>query len=137
MGSVRRIAFALVLGVLAFPAAAGAGSATFKATLIAPGHTPKVLTKWHYVVTAADLHGKPIAARLTMTIKDPTGSVHPVQYAATKKNITNWPIKGRFTDYIIWPADSKLASIVGGLVLRAKVTVNGKSVTLSYRVKPR
>ena len=46
-------------------------------------------------------------------------------------------IKGRFADYIIWPADSKLASIVGGLVLRAKVTVNGKSVTLSYRVKPR
>jgi hypothetical protein len=134
---MRRVALALVLAALALPAVAVAGSASFKATLTAPGHTPKVLTKWHYVIKVVDLHGKPIAARLTMTIKDPTGQVHPVQYAATKKNITNWPIKGRFTDYIIWPADSKLAAIIGGLVLRAKVTVNGKSVTLTYRVKPR
>jgi hypothetical protein len=134
---MRRLAFAFVVVALTVPALAGAGSATFKATLTAPGHTPKVLTKWHYVIKVVDLHGKPIAARLTMTIKDPTGSVHPVQYAATKKNITNWPVNGRFADYIIWPATSKLASIIGGLVLRAKVTANGKSVTLSYRVKPR
>jgi len=134
---VRRLAFALVLAVLAVPVLAGAGGPPFRATLTTPGHTPKVLTKWHYVIKVVDLHGKPIAARLTMTIKDPTGQVHPVQYAATKKNITNWPIQGRFTDYIIWPADSKLASVIGGLVLRAKVTAKGSSVTLTYRVKPR
>jgi hypothetical protein len=134
---MRRLAFAFVVVALTAPALAGAGSATFKATLTAPGHTPKVLTKWHYVIRVVDLHGKPIAARLTMSIKDPTGQVHLVQYAATKKNIANWPIKGRFTDYIIWPADSKLASVIGGLVLRAKVTARGSSVTLTYRVKPR
>ncbi len=134
---MRRFALALIITALAVPALAGAGGQPFKATLTAPGHTPKVLTKWHYVIKVVDLHGKLTAARLTMTIKDPTGQVHPVQYAATKKNITNWPIRGRFTDYIIWPADSKLASIVGGLVLRAKVTAGGSSVMLTYRVKPR
>ncbi len=134
---MRRLALAFILVAIVVPTLAGAGGPPFRATLTTPGRTPKVLTKWHYVIKVADLHGTPIAARLTMTIKDPTGQVHPVQYAATKKNITNWPIDGRFTDYIIWPADSKLASVIGGLVLRAKVTAKGSSVTLTYRVKPR
>ena len=135
---MRRLALCLhPRRVLVVPTLAGAGGPPFRATLTTPGHTPKVADEMALRDQVTDLHGTPIAARLTMTIKDPTGQVHPVQYAATKKNITNWPIDGRFTDYIIWPADSKLASSIGGLVLRAKVTAKGSSVTLTYRVKPR
>jgi hypothetical protein len=130
----------LVLAVLALVAAGSSSEASklpFKATLIAPTHTPKVTTKWYYTVRVTDLSGKPIAARLTAQIKDPTGQVHPVKYGATKKNITNWRFTGRFRDYIIWPADSKLADYLGGLVLRATVKAGGAKVVLTYRVKPR
>lgn len=135
---MRRLAICVLLatGLAVAPLAAGA-AAPFRATLTAPGHTPKVATKWYYVIHATDLHGRPIAARLTMQIKDPTGQVHAVQYGPTKKNITNWPIKGRFRDYIIWPKDSVLASVIGGLQLRAIVTAGGRRTMLTYRVKPR
>jgi hypothetical protein len=127
----------VVAGLSAAAVASGAGGHTFKATITAPTHTPRVAVKWYYVIRVTDLHGKPIAARLTMQIKDPTGQVHLVQYAATKKNIENWPIDGRFRDYIIWPRDSKLADLLGGLVLRATVRAKGDQIVLSYRVKPR
>jgi hypothetical protein len=143
---MRSIAAAALLLIAAIavpfaPAAslpfAPAASPPFRATLTAPGHTPKVSTRWYYVIRATNLKGKPIAARLTMQIKDPTGSVHAVQYAATKKNIVNWPFTGRFRDYIIWPPSSKLAGYLGGLLLRATVKAKGAKVVLDYRVKPR
>jgi hypothetical protein len=123
--------------LLAAGASSGASKPPFKATLIAPTHTPKVSIKWYYTIRVTDLSGKPIAARLTEQIKDPTGQAHPVQYGPTKKNITNWRFTGRFHDYIIWPADSKLADFLGGLVLRATVKAGGATVVLTYRVKPR
>jgi hypothetical protein len=134
---MRRLALAalLLIATLAVPVVLAA-SAPFKATITAPTRTPKVSTKWYYVVRVADLHGKPIAARLTMQIKDPTGQVHAVQYGPTKKNITHWAFTGSFRDYIIWPPSSKLADVIGGLVLRATVTARGAKIVLSYRVKP-
>lgn len=130
----------LVVALLALLVAAplsGAAKLPFKATLTGPTHTPKVKTKWYYTIRVTDLSGKPITARLTEVIKDPTGQTHPVQYGPTKKNITNWGFTGRFRDYIIWPADSTLANFLGGLVLRATVKAGGASVVLTYRVKPR
>jgi hypothetical protein len=105
----------------------------FKATLTAPTHRPKATTKWYYTIRVSDLHGKPIRARITVQIKDPLGSLHPVQYANTKKNLVNWPINGRFRDYIIWPRSSAI-----GISLTRRVTVNaaGGKTVLSYLVRP-
>jgi hypothetical protein len=133
---MRRLA-AIVLVLAASTSAASASAPPFRATITAPGRTPRVSTKWYYVIRVTDLHGKPISARLTMQIKDPTGTVHAVQYGPTKKNITNWKIVGRFRDYIIWPPSSKLADFLGGLVLRATIVARGGKVVLSYPVKPR
>ena len=136
-----RVLLAVLVGIAAVGGAARVGAATqkpaFKAKLTAPTHTPKVKTKWYYVVRVTDLQGKPIKARLTVQIKDPIGGLSPVQYGATKKNITNWPFTGRFRDYITWPPDSKLSDSLGGLVLRATVKARGAKVVLTYRVKPR
>jgi hypothetical protein len=117
-------------------AAAPAAHAPFHATLTAKTHRPKVGTKWYYVVTATSLAGKPLAARLTMQVIDPTGQVHPVQYANTTRNITNWRFRGRFRDFVTWPADSAFASSLGGLVLRATVEAAGARIVLRYRVQP-
>jgi hypothetical protein len=135
---MRRVLFLVaLLALLVAGASAGAAKPPFRASLTAPTHAPKVKTRWYYVVRVTDLDGKPIAARLTAQVKDPTGSVHPVLYGATTRQITNWPFVGRFRDYITWPADSKLADYLGGLVLRATVKARGVAVVLTYRVKPR
>jgi len=134
---MRRLALPALLLITALVVPVGlASSPPFRATVTAPNHTPKVSTKWYYVVRATDLRGKPVAARLTMQIKDPTGQVHAVQYGPTKKNITNWAFTGSFRDYVIWPPSSKLADVIGGLVLRATVKAKGARIVLSYRVKP-
>ena len=126
-----------VLVVVTGSAAAGAAQLPFLATLKAPTHRPRVGTKWFYVIHVADLRGKPIAARLTEVVTDPTGGTHPVLYGATRKRIVNWPFTGRFRDYIVWPAESKLSDYLGGLVLRATVRARGAKTVLTYRVKPR
>jgi hypothetical protein len=129
---VRLAAILLTLGLI--PSAAAALS--FKATLRAPGHTPKVNTKWYYTVRVTDLKGHPIRARLTAQIRDPLGTLHPVQFGPSTKNIVNWPFKGTFRDYIIWPSSSRQASLLGGLVLRLTVKAHGQRKVLQYRVKP-
>jgi hypothetical protein len=117
-------------------AAAGAvalsGSAA-KVTLTAAGHTPKIKTHWPYSVKAT-VGGKPAAARLSVAIVDPIGGVHPVQFGASKKYVTNWPFKGTFRDYLIWPASSAV-----GVPLKVRATVKIGKVTrvLSYTVMPR
>ena len=100
-------------------------------TLTAPTHTPKINTRWYYSVSAT-LAGTPAAARLTAQIVDPIGGVHPVEFGTSTKNITNWPFRGRFRDFIIWPASSR------GIPLRLRVTVKVGSAkrTLTYAVTP-
>ena len=102
------------------------------ATLSAPTHTPKVKTRWYYIVRATQA-GKPAAGKLTAQIVDPIGSSHPVQYGSSTKNITNWPFTGRFRDFIIWPASSR------GIPLKLRVVVRVGSVkrVLTYAVTPR
>jgi hypothetical protein len=128
-----------ILVVVAAPSEAAvqqqsvSSKATFKARLTAPTHHPKAGTKWFYTLRVTDLNGKPLKARITMQIIDPLGSAHPVQYANTKKNLTNWPINGHFRDYIIWPKSSAIGI---RLNLRAIVKAAGTKTVLNYLVQP-
>ena len=72
--------------------------------LTAPGHSPKTGTHWSYSVTAKS-GGKPAAAHITAQIVDPIGGVHQVDFGNTTKHLRNWPFKGTFRDFVIWPAE--------------------------------
>jgi hypothetical protein len=115
---------AVVLGLIA--------ASSPQVTLTAPGHMPKVNTRWYYVVRATS-EGKPLAARITAQIVDPIGGTHPVQFGTTKKNIVNRPFKGEFRDFIIWTGSSR------GIPLRLRVTVRaaGTKKVVTYAVTPR
>jgi hypothetical protein len=104
-----------------------------KVVLAAPGHTPKVNVRWHYSVSVVQA-GKPAAATITAQIVDPIGGTHPVQFGNTKKNIVNWPFKGIFRDFVIWPPESAV-----GFPLTFKLTVRsgGATKVLAYKVTPR
>jgi hypothetical protein len=101
-------------------------------TLTAPGHTPKINVHWNYVVRATE-GGKPASAQLTAQIIDPIGIAHPVQFANTKKTVTNRPFKGVFRDYLIWPPSSRGVP----LKLRIVVQVGDSRRTITYLVTPR
>ena len=125
----------MTLGSAAALAAAGAlalSGGAAKVTLTAAGHTPKIKAHWPYTVTATT-GGKPAAARLSVAIVDPIGGVHPVQFAASKKYVTNWPFKGRFHDYLIWPASSAVGVT---LVVRASVKIGKTTKVVTYNVMP-
>ena len=109
-----------------------AGATGIKATLTAPTHTPKTGVRWAYTLRVTK-DGKAVSARLTAQIVDPLGTAHPVQYDATKKNITNWPFKGVFRDYVIWPRSSRGIT----LTFRLKITVGQTKKVINYRVTPR
>lgn len=107
-------------------------AAPVQATLTGPSHTPKINTHWNYVLHVTQ-GGKPVAAKITGQIVDPIGGVHPVQFGPSTKNITNWPIKGVFRDYIIWPPSSRGIP----LKLRFKIRVGTTTTQVSYSVVPR
>jgi hypothetical protein len=125
------IAAALVLS-----AAAAGAAVPFKATLKAPATQPKVNVKWPYSIKVTDLKGKPIRATVTGVVIDPLGTAHAMNYGPTgppnpgpPKPITNWPFKGTFRDYLIFPEDARLANQLGGLTLRwtVKAKIGGKT----------
>lgn len=97
-------------------ATATLASGSVRATLSAPTHRPKVKTKWYYVVRVTK-DGKAARARITAQIVDPIGGVHPVEFGPTTKVIKDYPIKGSFRDYIIWPSESR------GIRLTLRITV--------------
>ena len=107
-------------------------SPPLKVTIIAPGHSPKVNTHWKYAVRATR-GGKLVAAKITAQIVDPVGGHHAVEFGNSKKTITNWPFKGEFRDFIIWPPESR------GFPLRLRVIVaaGGTKRTVDYPVTPR
>jgi hypothetical protein len=106
--------------------------ATFKATLAGGGHTPGINVRWPYTVKVRDAKGHPLAARISVAIVDPIGGVHPVEFFANTKNITNYPIKGTFRDAVLWPPESR------GFTLKFRVTVKVKTAkrVLTYAVTP-
>src|SRR5438552_6623424 len=105
-------------GIAAALAATAVASGSVQATLSASTHTPKINTKWYYVLRVTQ-GGRPAAARITAQIVDPIGNAHPVQLGATKRNITNYPIKGTFRDYVIWPSDSRDIRLTLRITVRA------------------
>jgi hypothetical protein len=125
----------MTLGSIAQLAAAGSllVAAPVKATLSAPGHTPKVKTRWYYTVRVTK-GGKPVRALITVQIVDPIGGVHAVEFGPSTKKITKFPFKGTFRDYIIWPPDSAVGL---PLTLRVIVEVGKVKRTLRYKVTPR
>ena len=113
-------------------AAATVATSPVKATLSAPGHTPKVNTKWHYTLRVTQ-GGKPVSGRLTAQIVDPIGGTHPVLFGATKKPITNRAFKGTFRDYIVWTGESRGVP----LTLRLTVRAGTAKKVLTYGVTAR
>lgn len=106
--------------------------ASVQVTLTAPGHTPKINVRWSYTVHVTQ-GGKPVAAKITEQIVDPVGGKHPVEFGKSTKNIVNWPIKGVFRDFIVWPPSAR------GIPLTFRVTVVvGKTKRIvNYAVTPR
>ena len=104
----------------------------FKATLTTAGHTPRVNARWAYTVRVTNAARKPIAAKITVQIKDPLGGIHPVEFFDVKKNVVNHPIKGVFRDAVLWPPDSRKFT----LTFRVIVTAAGGRRILTYAVTP-
>jgi hypothetical protein len=59
--------------------------------------------------------------------------VHPVEFGKSTKKITNWPIKGTFSDFIIWPPDARGIP----LTLRITIRVGKAKKVIAYHVTPR
>jgi hypothetical protein len=118
---------------MAVLAVALALAASFKATLAAQTHAPRVNTRWYYAVHATDPRGRPIRALLTAQVIDPLGSVHPVQFGRTTRNVTNWPFRGVFRDFITWPAEAR------GFTVTLRITVRARRAkrVLTYKIRPR
>ena len=106
--------------------------ATFKATFTGGGHAPVINTRWSYSVKVTDAKGKPLAARITAVVIDPIGGVHPVEFFANKKTVTNYPIRGTFKDAIIWPIESKDFA----LTFKMTVRVGTAKKVLTYLLTP-
>jgi hypothetical protein len=127
---------AVVLALLVVPVAGAAVG--IKATLKAPATQPKVNVKWPYSIKVTNLKGAPVRATVTAVVIDPLGTVHAMDYGPTgppnpgpPKPIKNWPFKGTFRDYMIFPPDATLANPLGGLTLRwtVKAKLGGKTYT--------
>ena len=108
-------------------------SAGFRATLTAGGHAPVIDKRWPYSVKASNSKGKPLAARVTVAIVDPIGVVHPVEFFASTKTVTNIPFKGTFREAVLWPIESKGYT----LTFRVTVRVGTAKRVLGYAVTPR
>jgi hypothetical protein len=119
--------------VVALVAAGGliAAAPPAKVALVAPGHSPKIKTRWSYSVTVKR-DGKPAAATITAQIVDPIGGTHPVQFGLTTSDVKAFPFRGTFRDFVIWPAESR------GIPLTFRLTVKSGSTTkvIAYRVTP-
>jgi hypothetical protein len=118
--------------MLAMLAAVAVALAPVHVTLSGLTHTPKVKVKNYYAVHATR-GGKPVAARLTEVMVDPLGGKHPVTYGTTPKPLTNWPFKGVFRDFLVFPASGRGVP----LTFRVTVTVGKAKRTIDFKVTPR
>jgi len=108
-------------------------AASFKSTLTTGGHNPVINTRWPYAVKVVDGKGRPLRARISVAVVDPLGTVHPTQYYANTKYVTNIPFRGTFRDAVKWPPDSKGYP----LTFRVTVKVGTAKRVLKYDVVPR
>ena len=117
----------LLLALALVPAASAAVG--IKATLKAPAANPVVNVKWPYSIKVTDLKGKPVKGTFTGVVIDPFGGVHPNDYGPSEPLVplTNWPIKGTFRDYMIFPPTSR------GFLLTLKWTIKVKIAGKTYK----
>jgi hypothetical protein len=134
----RIVLFTALVAVAGLGASTGTSGrrASFRATLTADTHSPRVLKTWHYHVRVTDSKGHPIWARVTSRIVDPLGTVHPVEFDGTGHNpyVKDYRFFGNFCDSAVWPRNSAV-----GVTLRFEtviVTAQGRRV-LVYAVTPK
>jgi hypothetical protein len=110
---------------------AAAVAMAFKATLVAPTHTPRVNKPWPIAVHARDLQGRPIRAKVTMRFLFGGIAVGTVDRGRVYTFVGTWrEPKGQ---EIMFPASSSGQR----LVFQAIVTARGRTTRLNYWVKPR
>lgn len=106
---------------------------SFKATLHAGSHQPAINTRWPYTVKVTDKMGHPLRARISVTVVDPIGGVHPTLfYVSLTKYVTNIPFKGTFRDAVRYPPESKGYP----LTFRVTIKVGTARTVLKYLVTP-
>jgi hypothetical protein len=115
----------------AIAAAAILAAAPLKVTVTAAGHAPPVGVRWHYSV-AATVKRRPVKGLITEVIVDPIGGTHPILYGTTKKPIKNWPFKGVFRDFIIWPKSARGVPVTW----RITVVVGQTKRVVNYKITP-
>ena len=108
------------------------GTVPFKATLTAGTHHPAINTRWPYAVKVVDANGRPLAATVSAAVVDPLGGVHPTEFYANTKLVTNIPFKGTFRDAVKWPPESCGYT----LTFRVTVKVGTAKRVLKYLVTP-
>lgn len=136
MGSMLRrvvlsvVAVTAVVAVSATVTAAGVSALPLKATLTVPTLEPQANVRWPYTVHVTDATGKPLGAKITVRTVDPLGGKHPVQLERKKTDIVAFPIKGTFTDAVVWPAEAQGVP----LTFQVVVTALGKTTTLAKKI---
>jgi hypothetical protein len=107
--------------------------ASLRATLTTGGHHPVANTRWSYAVKIVDGRGHPLRARISVAVVDPLGTVHPTEFYANAKLVSNIPFRGTFRDAVKWPPESK------GYPLTFRVTLKVGTATrvLKYAVVSR
>ena len=116
----------------ALAAASVLAAAPLKVTGTASGHAPPVGVRWNYSVVAA-VGGRQVKGLITEQIVDPIGGTHPVQFGSGKKIIKNWPFKGAFRDYMIWPKSSRGVPLTWRII----VIVGKTKRVVNYKVTPK
>jgi hypothetical protein len=104
---------------------------TFKATLIAPTHRPRVERPWPITIRATDLQGHPIRARLTMRFLHGSVPVGKVDNGRVYTFVGSWrEPKGK---------EIKFPALARGqrLTFQALVTARRRTIKLNYWVIPR
>jgi hypothetical protein len=123
-----------VLCILGLALAGAAGAApSFKATLTASTHTPKVNSNWFYVLSVTDAKGKLVKASVTAQLVDPFGGVHAVEFGCCKATLAKHSFTGVFGDYVKFPPEAQGVK----LVFRLTVTALGARRVVTYWIKPR
>ena len=112
------------------PRAAVARPVTFRASVSAFTHHPRVGPKWWYVVHATDLHGRPLRARLTVQVVDPLGTAHAVDVGTSNRRLVDFPFTGRYREgdrcyaQALDATDEKPTVLRGRAMAEAAVTVS-------------
>ena len=117
-----------MLGVIELLAAV---SLPFKATLLAPTHTPKVGAPWPISIRVTDLDGRPTRARLTMRFLFGRIPVGKVDGGRAYTFVGTWrEPKGQEIEF---PPEARGQR----LTFQAIVTARKRTTKLDYWVRPR